>query len=247
MLGSRIIPTQIEPERSLSIIIPAYCEAGNIIETLDNVVSALAPLCLPHEILVIDDGSTDETSARVTANLSRFPTVKLLANGQNMGFGWTYRRGVDAASLTHIVMVHGDNAWGADTLREFFSHVGEVDVVIGYTRDMWRTRSWPRALVSKTFTLMLNLITRRGLHYYNGLQIHPAPVLKRLRIESTGFGFQPEVLVKSLRLAKTFLEVPMDLTERERGESKAFQLKNAVDVIRTLRLLCGIEWSVAGK
>ena len=242
-----IFSFEMEPARSLTVVIPAYCEAGNIIETLDNVVSALAPLSIPHEILVIDDGSTDETSARVTANLSRFPTVKLLANGRNMGFGWTYRRGVDAASLTHIVMVHGDNAWGAETLRDLFRHVGEVDVVIGYTRDMWRTRSWSRALVSKTFTLMLNLLTRRGLRYYNGLQIHQAPVLKRLRIESTGFGFQPEVLIKSLRLTKTFLEVPMDLMERERGESKAFRLKNVVDVMRTLRLLCGIEWGLAGK
>jgi glycosyltransferase involved in cell wall biosynthesis len=234
-------------ERSLTIIIPAYCEADNIIETLDNVATALAPLHIRHEILIIDDGSTDETSACVTANLARFPTAKLLANERNMGFGWTYRRGVDAASLNHIVMVHGDNAWGADTLRELFRHVGEADVVVGYTRDMWRTRRWSRALVSKTFTLLLNVITRRGLRYYNGLQIHPAPILKRLRIESTGFGFQPEVLVKSLRLTKTFLEVPMDLMERERGESKAFRLKNAVDVLRTLRLLCGIEWGFAGK
>lgn len=237
----------MELERSLSIIIPAYCEAENIVETLDNVVSALAPLRIPHEILVIDDGSTDQTGARVTANLSRFPTVRLLTNEQNMGFGWTYRRGVDTASLNHIVMVHGDNAWGADTLRELFRHVGEVDVVIGYTRDMWRTRSWPRVLVSKTLTSVLNLITRRGLRYYNGLQIHPARILKGLRIESTGFGFQPEVLVKSLRLTRTFLEVPMDLMERERGDSKAFRLRNAVDVVRTLKRLCGIEWGLAEK
>jgi len=237
----------MELDRSLSIIIPAYCEAENIVETLDNVVSALAPLRIPHEILVIDDGSTDQTGARVTANLSRFPTVRLLTNEQNMGFGWTYRRGVDTASLNHIVMVHGDNAWGADTLRELFRHVGEVDVVIGYTRDMWRTRSWPRVLVSKTLTSVLNLITRRGLRYYNGLQIHPARILKGLRIESTGFGFQPEVLVKSLRLTRTFLEVPMDLMERERGDSKAFRLRNAVDVVRTLKRLCGIEWGLAEK
>src|ERR1700730_13468760 len=105
----------MELERSLSIIIPAYCEAENIVETLDNVVSALAPLRIPHEILVIDDGSTDETRARAIGNLSKFPPVRLRTNEQNMGFGWTYRRGVDAAAMTHIVMVHGDNAWGADT------------------------------------------------------------------------------------------------------------------------------------
>lgn len=229
-------------EQSLSVVIPAYCESGNILPTLENVTGALDGLPLRCEILVIDDGSSDGTGALVTANLHRFPQVRLLVNERNMGFGWTYRRGVAAASLDHIVMVHGDNAWGAATLRELFRHVGEADVIIGYTRDMWRSRPWTRTIISKTFTLLLNLITRRGLHYYNGLQIHPAAVLKAMKIESSGYGFQPEVLIKSLRSAKTFVEVPMDLIEREHGESKAFRLKNVVDVARTLRMLCALEW-----
>ncbi len=226
---------------SLSVIVPAYNEAGNILGTLENVTRALRPLGIDHEILVIDDGSTDGTSGLVRANAVRFPAVRLLVNERNMGFGWTYRRGVEAAQHAAIVMVHGDNAWGADTLQRLFLQLGKADVIIGYTRDMWHTRSWTRALLSKTFTRLINLITRRRLHYYNGLQIHPASVLKRLRIESTGFGFQPEVLVKSLRLTRSYVEVPMELMEREEGVSKAFRFKNFVDVMRTLRRLWILE------
>jgi dolichol-phosphate mannosyltransferase len=228
-------------ERSLSIIIPAYNESENIIDTLDNVTKALEPLPVRHEILVIDDGSTDTTAALVTSHLSGFPAVRLLVNERNMGFGWSYRRGVEAASLDHIVMVHGDNAWGHETLREFFSRVGEADVIVGYTRDMWSTRTKTRTLISKAYTLVVNLITRRRLKYYNGLQIHTAPVLKSLRIQSSGYGFQSEVLVKSLRRTRTVIQVPMDLIEREKGESKAFRLKNVVDVFRTLKVLCAVE------
>jgi glycosyltransferase involved in cell wall biosynthesis len=229
--------------QSLSIIVPAYCEAENILDTLENVTRALAPLQLIHEVLVIDDGSGDGTGALVTANLPRFPGVRLLTNERNMGFGASYRRGVDAAALDHIVMVHGDNAWGHETLREFFSHVGQADIVIGYTREMWRARTWQRTAISKTFTFIVNLITRRRLTYYNGLQIHRAPILKSLRIESRGYGFQAEVLVKALRLARTYREVAMDLNERKRGESQAFRLKNVVDVARTLALLCALPWT----
>ena len=229
--------------RSLSIIIPAYCEAENIIGTLENVTTALAPLALQHEILVIDDGSRDNTGALVTASSHRFPNVRLLVNPRNLGFGATYRRGVEAAALDHIVMVHGDNAWGSVTLSEFFSHLGEADVIVGYTRDMWRSRTLTRTLISKGFTFAVNLIGRRHLRYYNGLQIHRAAILKSLRIESSGYGFQAEVLVKSLRLTKTFVEVPMDLVEREKGESKAFRLKNVVDTLRTLRVLRALEQS----
>src|ERR1019366_7057372 len=232
--------------RSLSIVIPAYCEAENILATLENVTRALAPLGLPHEILVVDDGSTDGTGALVTANLGRFPGVELLVNERNMGFGWSYRRGVTAARLGHVVMVHGDNAWGSDTLRELFSHIGEADIIIGYTRNMWRSRTWQRTVISKIFTLAVNLVTRRHLEYYNGLQIHLAPVLKSLRIESSGYGFQPEVLVKCLHATRTFVEVPMDLTERVHGESKAFRMKNVVDVLRTLKVLWDVDRAERG-
>lgn len=247
---NRGVPTGVPPagvvDRSLSIIIPAYNESENILATLENVVTALEPLGLDHEILVIDDGSRDATAELVSANLARLPHVRLLKNERNMGFGWSYRRGVDEASLAHIVMVHGDNAWGWQTLREFFRHTGEADVIIGYTRDMLGSRTVLRTVVSKVFTLLVNLITWRHLRYYNGLQIHRATVLKSLRIASHGYGFQAEVLVKALRQAPTYVEVPMDLIEREKGESKAFRVKNFIDVWRTLKLLTALEWGSRG-
>jgi glycosyltransferase involved in cell wall biosynthesis len=222
---------------TLSIIVPAYNEAANILGTLDNVSAAVAAVGLDAETLVIDDGSQDETAALVTATAARFPRMRLLQNGRNLGFGATYRHGVTAAAGEFIVMVHGDNAWGAATLRDLFSRVGQADVVVGYTRDMWRSRTITRTLVSKTFTMLVNAITGRRLQYYNGLQIHRADVLKRMTIQSSGFGFQPEVLVKALGQTKTLVEVPMDLREREHGDSTAFRWKNAVDVYHTLRRL----------
>jgi dolichol-phosphate mannosyltransferase len=229
------------PQHTLTVIVPAYCEAGNIIGTLENVFGALGSLPLTYEVLVIDDGSTDGTGALVTANAGRFPGVRLLTNDRNRGLGWTYRRGVEAAAHDYIVMVHGDNAWGAATLRDLFSHVGDADVIVGYTRDMWASRPWARTAISKTFTSLVNVISGRRLRYYNGLQVHRAGVLKALTIQSSGYGFQAEVLVKALRRTHTFIEVAMDLMERERGESKAFRMKNVVDVARTLTLLCRPE------
>jgi len=232
---------------SLSVVVPAFCEADSIGPTLDNIVAALAGLPLDYEILVIDDGSTDETSARVRDKAATQPAIRLLVNDRNRGFGSTYRRGVEAASGDYIVMVHGDNAWSAATLRDLFGNVGRADVIVGYTRDMWKARTWPRAAVSKTFTLLVNAITRRHLRYYNGLQIHPAALLKQLDLKSTGYGFQAEVLAQSLRHSRTFVEVPMTLTERRVGESKAFRVKNVVDVTRTLVRLCGAEWGLLSK
>jgi glycosyltransferase involved in cell wall biosynthesis len=225
----------------LSVVIPAYNESENIVATLENVTTALEPLAIPHEIIIVDDGSRDATATIVEKSLPRYPAVRLVKNDRNRGFGYSYRRGVEEAALANIVMVHGDNAWGWATLREFFGRTGEADVIIGYTRGMLKSRTLVRTLVSKAFTLLVNLITRRRLRYYNGLQIHRAAILKRLRIESQGYGFQAEVLVKALQQGRTYIEVPMDLTERVKGESKAFRLRNFVDVWRTLRRLARVE------
>jgi glycosyltransferase involved in cell wall biosynthesis len=222
---------------TVSIIVPAYNEAASILGTLDNVSAAVDATGLEAEVLVIDDGSDDDTAALVTANAARFPGMRLIENGRNLGFGATYRNGVAAAAGEYIVMVHGDNAWGAATLSDLFSRVGQADIVVGYTRDMWRSRTFTRTVVSKTFTMLVNAITGRRLQYYNGLQIHRADVLKRMTIQSSGFGFQPEVLVKALGQTTTLVEVPMDLREREHGDSTAFRWKNAVDVYHTLRRL----------
>ncbi|MBM3772665.1 MAG: glycosyltransferase family 2 protein [Acidimicrobiia bacterium] len=157
---------------SLSIIIPAYNEAENIEATLVNCTTALDGLPIRHEILVIDDGSRDTTAEIVTACAARFLAVRLLKNDRNRGFGWSYRRGVEEAALDHIVMVHGDNAWGHATLREFFSKVGTADVIIGHTREMWQSRTVTRTVISKTFTWIINIIRMQRLTYYNGLQIH---------------------------------------------------------------------------
>jgi len=233
--------------RSLSIVIPAYNEAANIVETLRHVTGALSKLDLDAEILVVDDGSRDETSTLVQVVAGRLHGVRLLRHETNRGFGAAYRTGVDAAGGDHIVMVHGDNAWTAETLRDLFKHVGDADVVVGYTRHMWRSRSFTRTALSKTFTWLVNTITGRSLRYYNGLQIHRADVLKALPIESHGFGFQAEVLVKALDRTRTYIEVPMELTEREHGDSKAFRLRNAVDVVQTLRRLRALNGQAASR
>ena len=228
--------------RSLSIIIPAYNEAENIIDTLDNVTRALEPLTVRHEILVIDDGSTDTTAALVTSNLNRFPAVRLLVNERNMGFGWSYRRGVDAAALEHIVMVHGDNAWGCETLREFFSRVGR-----GGRDHRLHARHVEHAHVDADADLEDVHAGREPDHAApsagttTGCRFTPRRSSRACRIQSSGYGFQSEVLVKSLRRTRTVVEVPMDLIEREKGESKAFRLKNVVDVLRTLKVLCAVE------
>lgn len=230
--------------QSLSIIIPAYNEEENIQGTLENVSKALQTSQIKDfEVLVIDDGSKDRTAQIVTQCEAKYPGVRLVKNPKNIGFGASYRVGVMEAKKEFTVMVHGDNAWEADTLGEFFSQLGKAKVIIGYTKDMLKSRTLSRTIISKTFTFLMNMITQYYLKYYNGLQIHPSETLKTMKIVSSGYAFQPEVLIKSLRINKDYVEVGMYLTERMKGESKAFRLKNILEVLQSFFYLAKVRWS----
>lgn len=231
-------------KHSLSIIIPAFNEEANILGTLDNVSQALKiSQITDFEVLVIDDGSKDKTAEIVKAAESKYPGVRLIKNPKNIGFGASYRVGVNAAVKQYTVMVHGDNAWEADTLSVFFDRIGSAKIIIGYTKDMLKSRTLGRTIVSKTFTLIMNVITQYYLKYYNGLQIHPTDTLKNMNIVAKGYAFQPEVLIKSIKLNKNYIQVGMYLTERKNGESKAFRLKNIAEVISAFFYLAKVRWS----
>src|SRR5205807_7534887 len=102
LCGQTRVTREVSVNRTLSIVIPAFNEAENILGALEHVTAAVAGLPLDHEIVVVDDGSTDGTAALVSANTHRFPGTRLLVNDRNRGFGWTYRRGVEAATLDFI-------------------------------------------------------------------------------------------------------------------------------------------------
>lgn len=231
-------------EKGLSVIIPAFNEEANIYGTLQNVSRALRDSgILDFEVVVVDDGSKDKTAEIVDRAALEFLGVRLIRNPKNMGFGASYRVGVEAASKAFTVMVHGDNAWGAPTLTNFFKHLGEASIIIGYTQNMLKSRTLKRTVISKTFTLLMNFITQYYLKYYNGLQIHPTKTLKSMRIVSLGYAFQPEVLIKSIQENHDYIQIGMDLMEREAGESKAFKMKNVIEVGKSFFYLAKVRWS----
>ena len=94
----------------LSILIPAHNEAGNLAPLVDEVVAVFAAEAprLEYEILVVDDGSTDDTRAEITAVMAREPRLRLIAHGRRAGKSAAMNTGFEAACGVWIAMLDGD-------------------------------------------------------------------------------------------------------------------------------------------
>jgi glycosyltransferase involved in cell wall biosynthesis len=107
---------------TVSVVIPAYNEGAVIAQ----VVSALAAAGSWHEIIVVDDGSTDDTGAHATA-----AGAVVVRHPYNKGNGAAVKSGIRRATGEHVLIVDGDGQHSPEDARRLVSRLGEYDLVIG--------------------------------------------------------------------------------------------------------------------
>src|SRR5579859_5821847 len=132
-LTQAIVDSQESGEVDLTIIVPCYNEESKVAATLDTISSAMRELPdYSCEVLVVDDGSTDNTVRVVTdyqASHSDLPIV-LRINPKNRGLTRTYVDGAFVGRGKYYRLVCGDNVEPKETLIKVFSQIGKADIVI---------------------------------------------------------------------------------------------------------------------
>src|SRR5579862_691032 len=121
---------------TISIIIPAYNEEGNIRGTVNEVLRAFGDRFGGYEILIVNDGSKDGTGEVANALAAENPHIKAIHNSPNMGFGYSYRRGVAAATCDYVGFFPGDDCLPAECIEAVFDQVGKADIISHYTSNL---------------------------------------------------------------------------------------------------------------
>ena len=219
-------------ERSISVIIPAYNEEGNLKGTVDVVVAAVTGRFSDYEILIFDDGSQDGTGplADKLAASDATGRIKVIHNGVNRGFGYNFRRGVELATEDYIGMIPGDNEIAEDSVAAILDAAGKAEIVAAYTVNVG-VRPLMRRIVSKTFTTLMNLLFGLRLRYFNGPTVYRRELIQSIPITTSGFAFTASIMVRLIRSGHSYVEVGMHLKPRDYGGSKAFAPSNIVSVI----------------
>lgn len=233
-------------DKSLSIIIPAYCEVNNLRPAFESVVRAVRKAGISdYEIILTltyrPDGSDDGTPSVARALAHENPGVvsAVVDDGTYAGIGYRYRQGVAAATKEYVVWVPGDNETDEVSLGKILEHTGEADIIAVYTENK-EVRAFKRRVISKGFVLLCNLLFGLHLKYYNGLCNIRRELLLTVPLSTDSFAFMAEILIHLIKSGATYVEVPMRIKPIT-NTSSSFNFKSAVDCSK---LLARLFWNV---
>ncbi len=214
---------------SISVIIPALNEEQNLRPTVEKILSVLPQYFEHFELLIYDDGSEDKTT-EIGIDLAKHESIKFTRHDISKNLGYIYQDGIKNASCEYVIMIHGQNDIKIESLNSIFQNK-DSDLVIPFQKNTFE-RPLSRALISRLFVLINNLIFGLRLKYYNHYVLCRKSLLESIEITSFSYAFQAEVLVKLIKQGVEFKEVGIYDDFSNKVESKAFRVRNIIGVMK---------------
>ncbi len=233
-------PRQDKTTPFLSVIIPCYDEEKLIEDTLDTVTAYLSKKGYSHEIIVVDDGSRDDTVGIVGRFAEKCTRVKLLENGRNRGKGFSVRMGVLSASGEFVCFSDADLSTPIEEVEKLLHWIRRgFDIAIG-SRGLKDSQvelhqPWWREMMGRTFNLFVRIMAVRGIKDTQcGFKCFRASVAADLfsRQMLDGFSFDVENLFIARKLGFSIKEVPIRWINRV--ESKVNPVTSSLQMLRDL-------------
>lgn len=137
----------------LSIVLPAYNEEVAIERTVTAIADYVRQRGLDAELLVVDDGSTDATPARLAALRARAPFLRVLRHAENRGYGEALRTGFSTTGKDWIFLMDADGQFDVRELDRFLPYTGAADLLIGYRTN--RADPPLRALLTRLYAALI--------------------------------------------------------------------------------------------
>jgi len=124
-------PAHTEPAPGVSVVVPCYDEELAVAETVRRIEAALDDVPHASELIVVDDGSRDGSSAILAECRLRWERVRVIAHENNRGYGAALKSGISAARYDRIVIADADGTYPLERIPELIDRLDRVDMVVG--------------------------------------------------------------------------------------------------------------------
>lgn len=222
---------------SLSAFFPCFNDAPTIAGLVRTVSATLATLGIAHEVIVVNDGSTDDSLAVLQDLVSEVPVLRIVDHGVNRGYGAALRSGFAAARGEWVFYTDGDGQYDPSEVERLIAHVSEdVDVVQGW--KLGRSDSALRALVGRAYHHTVRLLFRLPVRDTDcDFRLIRASALERTTLRHSSGVICVEMLRKLDRAGARFTEVGVHHYARRHGRSQFFRLGRVARSLLDVALL----------
>lgn len=219
----------------LSVVIPAFNEAINLAGTLEDIAAYLSQKSYQYEVIVIDDGSTDNTRALAAGFRSRFNKFILLKNDVNKGKGNALKKGMLAAQGEFILFMDADNATRIGELDKLLEALKQNhDLAIASRRMPGAIievpQPWYRRVMGFMYVTLTGLILHTHIRDYNcGFKLFTRAVAHELfsKVTRDDWSFDSEIIYLAARAGYKLVEVPVRWHDKKET-SKVKPLRDAL-------------------
>ncbi|MBK24113.1 MAG: hypothetical protein CME70_08950 [Halobacteriovorax sp.] len=222
--------TSLQGHSRVSVTVPCLNESKNVgrtIETLQEVLNEM----LDYEVIVINDGSNDDTQKLVEELQAKNAKITLINHSTTKGRGYSIREGYSVSKFEYLICFNGKYDIPADQMKLIFEPIGKEDLIISYQANTYE-RPFIRRLFSKLYTLILNLSFGLSLKYFNGSSLIKKEHFQRLELHSDSYALDAEILIKLIKSGISYQEVPVnDIIEDERN-TRSNSLPNILGVFQ---------------
>jgi glycosyltransferase involved in cell wall biosynthesis len=229
----------------LSVVVPAYNEEARVGELVRSLQQSLGPLGEEHEIIVVDDGSSDATTERVESTGAR-----LVAHGRNRGKAAAVQTGLATSSGAWVAVLDADFEYFPEDLNPMLSVAERADEVAVYGSRYLEPKNFRPGLRGRVrmlqdqelsswaanwvlTALVFTLYGKKITDTLTGLKLYPGDFLRAQKLTSVGFEGDHEITGLLIKAKIPILEVPVKYAPRGREEGKKIGPMDGVKAITT--------------
>ena len=232
----------------LSIIIPAFNEE----KTINYILKKVYKINLKNiekEIIVINDGSTDDTEKIIREyiiNIKDNEKIRLISHKKNQGKGNAIKTGIKMAKGDYILIQDADLEYDPEQYEKLLTPILENKTKVVYgtrlkrlpnlKRDENNIRFFFHYLGNKALSLLTSILYKQWItDMETGYKIFPKNALKNIHLDSKGFEIEPEITAKLLKSGLSIYEVPITTSPRSYKEGKKLNtLRDGIKALKTI-------------
>jgi glycosyltransferase involved in cell wall biosynthesis len=229
---NNLLAAKLMPYPELTISIPAYNDSATLPVLIKEVQLVANELGVRYQILIIDDGSTDNTLAMAQELSAQAANITVISHTSNKGFGYTLKEIFTQPTTKWVLFLPGDNQFPASNLTYLWPLRNEYDFILGYRAK--RYDSFQRKLNSWIYNQLLSLLLGTNVKDVNSIVFFRTSFIRHQPFFSSSAFIHAELFIKFLKANARITQVPVIHQPRTFGFGSGGNMRVILNTISDL-------------